>query len=265
LLAYQGTDSNGVEQIYLRHLAGGTPELVSRNQGGTGGGNGDSRAPVLTSDGRYVVFLSAASDLVAGDDNNREDLFLYDAVPQTMLCLTPGSELFPPGLNPTSRPILGADGRTVVFQSFAAGIVPGDFNQTGDVFYLRLGDTDSDQDGLDDSWEWTFFNGLERDGTGDFDGDGQTDETEFRAGTNPADDASILSVLRLTRAGDGAVTLLWSAVPGKTYQVQVRYALGIPGWLDEPGTVTAISGTASLVHQSGALAEQAFYRVVVLP
>src|SRR6185369_8554002 len=116
--------------------------------------------------------------------------------------------------------LLAADGRTVVFQSFANDLIAGDFNDRRDIFVLRLGGADSDGDGLDDDWEMTYFGDLSRDGTGDFDHDGQSDREEFLAGTNPTNDASLLRVLTLTGLGGGNTRLLWSAVPGRTYRAQ---------------------------------------------
>jgi fibronectin type 3 domain-containing protein len=46
--------------------------------------------------------------------------------------------------------------------------------------------TDSDADGLPDSWEIQFFGNLQQHGHGDFDGDGLTNQQEFTLGTNPA-------------------------------------------------------------------------------
>jgi len=48
-------------------------------------------------------------------------------------------------------------------------------------------DPDSDDDGLEDSWENLHFKGLAQTGTGDPDGDGADNETEETAGTNPND------------------------------------------------------------------------------
>ena len=45
--------------------------------------------------------------------------------------------------------------------------------------------SDSDQDGLLDSWEIRWFGNLSRDGKGDFDGDGVSDWGEYLAGLNP--------------------------------------------------------------------------------
>ncbi len=44
---------------------------------------------------------------------------------------------------------------------------------------------DIDCDGMDDEWEEEHFGTLDRDGTGDFDGDGISDLDEFLNGTNP--------------------------------------------------------------------------------
>ena len=45
---------------------------------------------------------------------------------------------------------------------------------------------DSDHDGLPDWWEMQYFGTLSRDGTGDYDGDGLTDQQEYDLGTNPS-------------------------------------------------------------------------------
>src|SRR5207253_9976348 len=115
-----------------------------------------------------------------------------------------------PGNGLSSKPVLAANGRTVVFQSFASDLVPGDYNELRDVFVLRLGGPDSDGDGMDDDWEMAYFGTLARDGKGDFDGDGRTDLEEFQAGTDPTDNGSVLRALTLSPMGGGATRLIWS-------------------------------------------------------
>lgn len=44
---------------------------------------------------------------------------------------------------------------------------------------------DTDNDGMPDRWELYYFGTLDRDGTGDFDGDGLSDLFEFQGGGNP--------------------------------------------------------------------------------
>ncbi len=53
---------------------------------------------------------------------------------------------------------------------------------------------DTDMDGMLDSWEMTHFGTLDRDGTGDFDGDGISDLQEFLDGTDPTTDESAPSI-----------------------------------------------------------------------
>lgn len=46
--------------------------------------------------------------------------------------------------------------------------------------------SDSDNDGMPDDWEMQYFGTLDRDGTGDFDGDGISDLDEYLNNTDPA-------------------------------------------------------------------------------
>ena len=61
-------------------------------------------------------------------------------------------------------------------------------NHSMDITSVSIGpqnNNDSDNDGLDDDWERAHFSTLDRDGTGDFDGDGLTDFEEFQMQTDP--------------------------------------------------------------------------------
>src|SRR5882724_239122 len=64
--------------VYLRDRTNGTTTLVSPNLSGLGGGNGDSVPSAISTNGRYALFESSASDLVPGDTNNAADIFLRD-------------------------------------------------------------------------------------------------------------------------------------------------------------------------------------------
>ena len=69
-------DTNGQPDVFVRDLQAGTTALVSGNQAGTASGNGRSEVPVISADGRFVAFVSRASDLAADDNNDRRDVFV---------------------------------------------------------------------------------------------------------------------------------------------------------------------------------------------
>lgn len=72
----RGTGS--ASNIYVTDLRTRRIELISRSTRRTGG-NDDSESPSISGDGRFVVFTSFATDLIARDANGwREDVFLFD-------------------------------------------------------------------------------------------------------------------------------------------------------------------------------------------
>ena len=272
-LAYESpARSNVVHQIFVRDQKSGSNELVSVSLSGTDG-NGSSFSPSLSQDARFVVFASRASDLVPGDNNRATDIFVRDRWARVTHCLSRNLAGTGTGNRVSSNPILSADGRTVAFQSFASDLVAGDYNDTRDVFVVTLGGPDNDGDGMEDDWEAAYFNTLARDGSGDFDNDGASDLDEFRAGTNPVNDASILRVLRLSTgiaqgsAQARATVILWQAVPGRTYRVETKPDLDLP-WVPAGAEVVATGTTASVTHEQDASGGEnqrhGFYRVVLV-
>jgi Tol biopolymer transport system component len=106
--------------------------LVSRDIDG-GPANGDSYLPAISADARFIAFESAASDLVDGDTNSVNDIFIRDLVAQTterISISTSGGQS-----NATSfAPVVSADGRFVAFISLADNLVEDDENDRLDVF-----------------------------------------------------------------------------------------------------------------------------------
>lgn len=77
-------------------------------------GNSESRGPAISADGRVVAFESYAANLVPGDNNNRWDIFVYDAVTRkTTLIGRDG-----PVVTEARYPVISADGQVVTFQSY---------------------------------------------------------------------------------------------------------------------------------------------------
>ncbi|WP_395677993.1 hypothetical protein [Inquilinus sp.] len=126
-------DSNGaVTDVFVRDIAAGTTTLVSVATGG-GSGNGQSFGASISGNGRYVVFESTASDLVAGDTNGASDIFVRDLQTNTttrVSTATDGSQ----SNDLSIQSVISADGRYVVFMSLASNLVQGDTNGLRDVF-----------------------------------------------------------------------------------------------------------------------------------
>lgn len=140
------------------------------------------------------------------------------------------------------------------------------YDATGNL--LRSANTviaDSDNDGMADSWELTFFTNLTRVGSGDFDLDGFTDLSEFLAGTLPNNPDSLLRLTRNVTNTIASTTVEWQSVSGKKYRVQYKNALTDPGWNDLPGDVTASGATTTKTDTTTPGEPMRFYRVQVIP
>jgi Tol biopolymer transport system component len=249
--------------IELRDLEANTTTLISQNAHGVNG-NGRSTSPVISGDGAFVVFVSRASDLAPGDINGTADIFVRDLrLNKTVRIIgeLPDGAM---GAGPASTPVLAADGRTLAFQSFSARMAANDFDQNGDIFVLRLGGGDSDNDALPDDWEVAYFGNLDQPASGDFDHDGHTNAQEYTAGTDPTNQNSVLRVLTLLSSTTGQTQLFWSAIPGKTYRVEFKASLNDSQWTSFPDLVTASGTTASATDANSGFGAARFYRVVVV-
>ena len=129
-------DTNGVSDVFVRDVASDTTERVSVDLL-LGGGDGPSRAPSISDDGRYVAFTSEATNLVPGDTNDRSDVFVYDRVDQVTE-LVSAAQLGGSGddASGVGRPAISGNGRYVAFASDASDLVVGDSNGVTDVFVL---------------------------------------------------------------------------------------------------------------------------------
>ena len=114
-------DTNGYCDVLVRDMRSGSLERISMGHDGSEA-NGHSRQPSITPDGRLVVFVSEATNLVPGDTNSVQDVFVYDrqtGQTERVNLAFDGAES-----NATSdRPSLSTDGRYVVFDSTATNLV----------------------------------------------------------------------------------------------------------------------------------------------
>ncbi|MGH2635083.1 MAG: CARDB domain-containing protein [Actinomycetota bacterium] len=124
-------DTNQSLDVFLRNRTTGTTQRVSvtsdEAQGATGG-----HSPSISDDGRFVAFVST-SPLVPEDTNNAEDIYVRDLVNGTTERVSVSSAGVE-GNSSTTATSVSADGRWVVFSSFANNLVPNDTNGHFDSF-----------------------------------------------------------------------------------------------------------------------------------
>ncbi len=111
----------------------GTTERVSVSGAGEQA-DAESWADAVSADGRYVLFDSHGSDLVAGDTNGQTDVFVRDRQTGETTRVDVSSDGKQTRILPSHGTSISVDGRYVVFTSEAANLVPGDTNQATDVF-----------------------------------------------------------------------------------------------------------------------------------
>jgi Tol biopolymer transport system component len=127
-----GGDTNGVFDAFVRDRAAGTNERVSVAADG-GQANGQSGVQAISSDARFVVIWSEATNLVSGDSNRVADLFVRDRAEGTTERISVSSD----GTQANAESAIAAitpEGRFVAFDSRASNLVPGDNDDAFDVF-----------------------------------------------------------------------------------------------------------------------------------
>jgi Tol biopolymer transport system component len=125
-------DTNGIADAFVRDLDTGITQRISVASDGTQA-NGPSSAEAISADGRFVAFSGDASNLVAGDSNQKTDVFVRDrqtGVTERVSVASDGTE----ANADCWAESISADGRFVTFASDASNLVSGDTNNNTDVF-----------------------------------------------------------------------------------------------------------------------------------
>lgn len=142
---YNGEYGDNCQDIFVHDQTTGATVRVSVASDGTEG-NDASWNPSISVDGRFVTFLSLASNLVEGDDNylcdndadgendnNCPDIFVHDLQTGTTERVSVSSF----GIQADGgslEPVISADGRYIAFESWATNLVSGDTNNKSDIF-----------------------------------------------------------------------------------------------------------------------------------
>jgi hypothetical protein len=153
--------------IFVKDLVTGELEWINRDSNG-GAANADAQHAVISATGRYVVYESAATDLVAGDvDDGGTQLFWFDRVGGDTRRVSESADGDPANGFVLNADV-SADGRFVVFESTANNLASGDDAGTrSDVFVkdMLTGDiafVNRDDTGLDLTGTGNAFTGRQR-------------------------------------------------------------------------------------------------------
>ncbi|KAA3605222.1 MAG: calcium-binding protein [Planctomycetota bacterium] len=115
-------DTNWARDVFVHDRQTGQTTRVSVDSAG-GQGNGHCWNTSISHDGRFVAFDSIASNLVPGNVNSYEDIFVHDRQTGQIIQVSVDS-LGVQGYARSDEPSISADGRFVAFQSYT-NFVPG--------------------------------------------------------------------------------------------------------------------------------------------
>ncbi|MBS1793312.1 MAG: VCBS repeat-containing protein [Acidobacteria bacterium] len=134
----------GTANVYVRDTLTGTTRCLSVTGAGSVTGNQSSFDPLITPNGRYVLFISLATNLVANDTNGKDDIFRYDLLTNQIELVSVNAAGTASGNNdsgdiPSSsqsrRFDTSDDGRFVAFPSTASDLTTiSDTNGATDIF-----------------------------------------------------------------------------------------------------------------------------------
>ncbi len=223
-------DTNGTYDVYLHDFQtgpSGTNLLISQGFEGTNAARGISYQAVLSPDGRYVAYVSSAPDIVPGEADSSENVYIYDRINAATILVSLNLAGSSAAKGFSMQPVFSGDSSNLVFVSSAPNLSGAGFNLSKAIFVLNL----SDQSVI---------------GSG--------------GGTNSFD----VQFLGSSVSGQGP-TLAWpvttGVAPGGSYRVEYKDDLNDPIWHDLNGNTTIVGtqGRATDLAPS----TQRFYRIVL--
>lgn len=132
------SDHNNAEDVFAFDRVAGTVELISRSNDTDRTPNSDSMAVAVSTDGRWVLFQSAATDVIGTTQKlDGYTLYLYDRVNrQTQMVSRRNGTTNQAVAADFSFTRMSADGRRILYSSYSSNIIPGgvDNNSQPDIF-----------------------------------------------------------------------------------------------------------------------------------
>lgn len=126
-------DTNGVSDVFVYDHTTGDMTRVSVDSEGNQG-NMRSTSPSISADGRFVSFMSEASNLIPDDTNSDYDIFVHDRLTGETTRVSVDSEGNQANYGSSEVSSISANGRYVTFSAFSTNLVTDDSNGVTDVF-----------------------------------------------------------------------------------------------------------------------------------
>lgn len=131
-------DTNALSDIFLADLQTNTIRRVNVSNSGTQAETLGTYNPLMSADGRHIVFRSQATNLWPSTQFSSVNAFVYDAEASRLELVNVAMD-GSPAINQSSFPAtISDDGRVIAFSSRAANLVPGDTNDVFDAFVRTL-------------------------------------------------------------------------------------------------------------------------------
>ena len=125
-------DNNNNGDIFVLDMQTNQMTRVSVSSSGTEGNLWSEKAKI-SGDGRYVMFKSAANNLVSGDTNVEDDIFLHDRQTHQTIRVNVSSD-GEQANGYSQNASISQDGKFIVFESGANNLIVGDNNNKDDAF-----------------------------------------------------------------------------------------------------------------------------------
>lgn len=131
-------DTNGFKDAFVYDRISGITENVSVSSSREQANNESKEYPYISGDGRFVVYYSIASNLVAGDTNGYRDVFVHDRLTGETMRVSESSNGVQGNNDSYPYSLLSENGQFVAFNSSASNLVSGDTNERDDIFVHEI-------------------------------------------------------------------------------------------------------------------------------
>ena len=135
-------DTSHTYDVFVQDSGTNTIELVSAHAPALASltANGDSliTSASVSTNGRYVAFVSTADNLAANVNIGYQDVYVRDLLTGSNVLASVALDGISTGNGSSSAPSISADGRYVAFTSTASDLVLDDFNKASDIFVRDL-------------------------------------------------------------------------------------------------------------------------------